>query len=83
MDAVDLGGLLAPALSQAVRRPFPLGAEATSLVAIVLVSVVGIWRQRRSGHVHLRDGLLVGALSPSAYWWVLRSPTRCPTGCSR
>jgi uncharacterized protein len=41
-----------------------LGAEATSLVAIVLVSVVGTRRQRRYGHVGLRDGLLVGTLSP-------------------
>jgi len=41
-----------------------LGAEATSLVAIVLVSIVGTWRQRRYGNVRLRDGLIVGLLSP-------------------
>ena len=41
-----------------------LGAEATSLVAIVLVSLVGSWRQRGYGNVRLRDGLIVGALSP-------------------
>ena len=41
-----------------------LGAEATSLVAIVLVSVVGTWRQHGYGNVRLKDGLLVGALSP-------------------
>jgi uncharacterized membrane protein YfcA len=41
-----------------------LGAEATSLVAIVLVALVGTWRQRGYGNVRLRDGLLVGALSP-------------------
>jgi uncharacterized protein len=41
-----------------------LSAEATSLVAIVLVSVVGTWRQREYGNVRLRDGLLVGVLSP-------------------
>jgi uncharacterized membrane protein YfcA len=41
-----------------------LGAEATSLVAIVLVSLVGTWRQREYGNVRLRDGLLVGLLSP-------------------
>jgi uncharacterized protein len=41
-----------------------LSAEATSLVAIVLVSLVGTWRQRGYGNVRLRDGLLVGALSP-------------------
>lgn len=41
-----------------------LGAEASSLVAIVLVSLVGTWRQRGYGNVRLRDGLLVGLLSP-------------------
>jgi uncharacterized protein len=41
-----------------------LGAEATSLVAIVLVSLVGTWRQRGYGNVRLRDGLLLGILSP-------------------
>ena len=41
-----------------------LGAEATSLVAIVLVSLVGTWRQREYGNVRLREGLLVGILSP-------------------
>jgi len=41
-----------------------LDAEATSLVAIVLVSVVGAWRQKGYGNVRLRDGLLVGVLSP-------------------
>jgi uncharacterized protein len=41
-----------------------LEAEATSLVGIVLVSLVGTWRQRRYGNVRLRDGLVVGALSP-------------------
>jgi uncharacterized protein len=41
-----------------------LSAEATSLVAIALVSLVGTWRQRGYGNVRLRDGLLVGVLSP-------------------
>jgi uncharacterized protein len=41
-----------------------LDAEATSLVAVVLVSVVGTWRQREYGNVRLRDGFLVGVLSP-------------------
>jgi len=39
-------------------------AEATSLLAIVLVALVGAWRQRGYGNVRVRDGLLVGALSP-------------------
>lgn len=41
-----------------------LGAESTSLVAIVLVAAVGAWRQRGYGNVRPRDGLIVGALSP-------------------
>jgi uncharacterized membrane protein YfcA len=41
-----------------------LDAQATSLVAIVLVSVVGTWRQRGYGNVRLRDGLVIGLLSP-------------------
>lgn len=41
-----------------------LGAEATSLVAVVIVAVVGAWRQHGYGNVRLRDGLVIGALSP-------------------
>ena len=41
-----------------------LGAEATSLVAVVIVAVVGTWRQRGYGNVRLRDGVMVGVLSP-------------------
>jgi uncharacterized protein len=41
-----------------------LHAVSTSLVAVVLVAVVGTWRQRGYGNVRLRDGLIVGALSP-------------------
>ena len=41
-----------------------LEAIATSLVAIVLVAVVGTVRQRDYGNVRLRDGLVIGVLSP-------------------
>jgi uncharacterized membrane protein YfcA len=41
-----------------------LSAEATSLLAIVPVAIVGAWRQREYGNVRLRDGLVLGALSP-------------------
>jgi uncharacterized membrane protein YfcA len=41
-----------------------LSAEATSLLAIVPVALVGAWRQREYGNVRLRDGLILGALSP-------------------
>jgi hypothetical protein len=39
-------------------------AVATSLVAVVLVGLVGTWRQHGYGNVRLRDGLIIGALSP-------------------
>jgi uncharacterized protein len=38
-------------------------AEATSLLAIVPVALVGTYRQDRYGNVHRRDALLVGVLS--------------------
>ena len=41
-----------------------LHAEATSLVAVVPVAFVGTLRQRRYGNVRLRDGVLIGVLSP-------------------
>jgi uncharacterized protein len=41
-----------------------LGAEASSLLAIVLVSLVGTWRQWTYGNVRLGDGLIIGLLSP-------------------
>ena len=40
-----------------------LGAEATSLVAIVPVAIVGALRQRGYGNLRLKDGLIVGMLS--------------------
>lgn len=39
-------------------------AEATSLLAIVPVAMVAVWRQRGYGNVRLGEGLLIGALSP-------------------
>jgi uncharacterized protein len=39
-------------------------ATGTSLVAIVLVSLVGTWRQREYGNVRMRDGVVIGVLSP-------------------
>ena len=41
-----------------------LGAESTSLLAIIPVALVGAWRQNRYGNVRLRAGLAVAALSP-------------------
>jgi uncharacterized protein len=41
-----------------------LEAVATSLVAIVLVALVGAARQREYGNIRLRDGLAIGLLAP-------------------
>lgn len=38
-------------------------AEATSLLAIVPVALLGTWRQYRYGNVRLRDGITVGVLA--------------------
>jgi uncharacterized protein len=38
-------------------------AEATSLLAVIAVGIVGAWRQYGYGNVRPRDGLLMGALS--------------------
>jgi uncharacterized membrane protein YfcA len=62
---VGIGGgvLFVPGLVIFMDEP-QLQALSTSLVAVVMVSVVGTWRQREYGNVRLRDGLIVGALSP-------------------
>jgi uncharacterized protein len=62
---VGVGGgvLFVPALVVFADQS-QLGAESTSLVAIVLVSLVGAARQRGYGNVRLRDGLIIGLLSP-------------------
>ncbi len=42
-------------------------AEATSLLAIIPVSLVGAWRQHGYGNLRLRDAMLLGVLAaPSA-----------------
>jgi uncharacterized protein len=58
------GGILfVPALAIALGES-QIRAEATSLVAIFPVAMVGAWRQSRFGNVRLRDGLVIGLLSP-------------------
>jgi uncharacterized membrane protein YfcA len=58
------GGILfVPALTIFLDQS-QLHAESTSLLAIVPVAMVGAWRQRAYGNVRLRDGLVIGALSP-------------------
>jgi uncharacterized membrane protein YfcA len=57
------GGILfVPALTLALSLS-QVKAEATSLLAIVPVALVGAARQYRYGHVELRDGSVLGALS--------------------
>src|SRR3954469_2854209 len=41
-----------------------LGAQATSLLAIVPVALVGAVRQHSYGNVRVRDAMIVAALSP-------------------
>ena len=41
-----------------------LDAEATSLLMIAIVSLVGAWSQNRYGNLELKDALLIGLLSP-------------------
>ncbi len=57
------GVLFVPALT-IFQDQSQVQAEASSLVAIVPVAIAAVWRQRGYGNVRLRDGLLVGALSP-------------------
>ena len=40
-----------------------LAGEATSLLAIIPVAVLGAWRQHGYGNVRLREGLTIGLLS--------------------
>jgi uncharacterized membrane protein YfcA len=57
------GGILfVPALSLLLGESH-LDAEATSLLAIIPVAVVGAWRQHGYGNVRWRDGLAIGLLS--------------------
>jgi uncharacterized membrane protein YfcA len=57
------GGILfVPALSLVLGQSH-LDAEATSLLAIIPVAVVGAWRQHGYGNVQWRDGITIGVLS--------------------
>jgi uncharacterized membrane protein YfcA len=40
-----------------------LEAEATSLLAIIPVAILGSWRQTRTGHVNWRDATVMGLVS--------------------
>src|SRR5581483_6916945 len=56
------GMLFVPALTLVISLS-QVRAEATSLLAIIPVALVGAVRQYRYGNVAVRDGVVVGALS--------------------
>ncbi len=62
---IGVGGgiIFVPAMTIVLSKG-QVEAEATSLLMIALVSLVGTWRQKRYGNVNLRDALLIGLLSP-------------------
>jgi uncharacterized membrane protein YfcA len=65
-----IGGLLGvgggivfvPALALVIGLS-QVDAEATSLLAVIVVGAVGAWRQSGYGNVRVRDGTLMGLLS--------------------
>jgi uncharacterized membrane protein YfcA len=57
------GVLFVPALAIFMDQT-QVQAEATSLLAIVPVAAVAVWRQLGYGNVRVREGLVIGALSP-------------------
>ena len=61
---LGIGGgiLLVPALTILLGHG-QVEAEATSLLAIVPVALVGSWRQQRYGNLRLRDAAVMGVLS--------------------
>jgi uncharacterized membrane protein YfcA len=63
MLGIGGGVLFVPALAIFLDQS-QLEAEATSLLAIVPVAVVGAWRQLRYENMRLADGLWIGVLSP-------------------
>jgi hypothetical protein len=62
MLGVGGGILFVPALVLVLDLP-QVDGEATSLLAILPVAVVGTWRQYGYGNVRLGEGLLMGALA--------------------
>jgi uncharacterized membrane protein YfcA len=62
MLGVGGGIVFVPALALVLDLP-QVEAEATSLLAVIAVGIVGAWRQHGYGNVRPRDGALMGALS--------------------
>jgi uncharacterized membrane protein YfcA len=63
MLGVGGGVIFVPALAIFLDES-QVGAEATSLLAIVPVAMIAVWRQLGYGNVRIREGLVIGALSP-------------------
>jgi uncharacterized membrane protein YfcA len=63
MLGVGGGILFVPALVVFLDQT-QIEAVSTSLLAIVPVACVGVWRQHGYGNVRLREGLLIGLLAP-------------------
>jgi uncharacterized protein len=66
---VGVGGgvLFVPALTIFIGLS-QVEAESTSLLMIVLVAIVGAYRQNGYGNVRVREALIIGALSPLGVW---------------
>jgi uncharacterized protein len=62
MLGVGGGIVFVPALALVLGLP-QVDAEATSLLAVIGVGLVGAWRQHGYGNVRPRDGALMGMLS--------------------
>lgn len=60
LAGVGGGIIFVPALALVLGLS-QVSAEATSLLAIVPVAILGTWQQRNTGDVHLRDALIIGA----------------------
>lgn len=60
LAGVGGGIIFVPALALVLGLS-QVSAEATSLLAIVPVAILGTWQQRRTGDVQLRPALIIGA----------------------
>ena len=62
---IGVGGgvLFVPAIAAFLSLD-QVDAEATSLLMIAIVSLVGAWSQNRYGNLELKDAVLIGLLSP-------------------
>jgi uncharacterized membrane protein YfcA len=57
------GGILFVPVLVLVLHLSQVNGEATSLLAILPVALVGAWRQRRYGNVRLKEAAIIGALA--------------------